>query len=128
MAARCLAAKADALVTCGADEVLPGQGSVDGRDSVVEACRSSAAEMDALAGHELVRLVSVASGSAAAVDAVVRCTDQEGSESSVSSADIYEFDAQHRVLVITSYAVEVGGVDPASAPIGDEEDRERTTR
>ena len=44
--------------------VLPGQGSVDGRDSVVEACRSSAAEMAALAGHELVRLVSVGSGSA----------------------------------------------------------------
>ena len=35
----------------------------------------------------------------------------------MSSADIYEFDAQDRVLVITSsYAVEVGRVDPASAP------------
>jgi hypothetical protein len=60
------------------------------------------------------------------VDAVVRCTDHERSESYVSSADIYEFDAQHRVLVITSYAGEVGAVDPASAPIGDEEDREPT--
>lgn len=96
--------------------VLPGQGSVDGRDAVVAACRSSAAEMDALAAHDLVRFVSVAGGSVAAVDAVGRYVDHDGGESFVSSADIYEFDPQGRVVVITSYAVEVGGADPASAP------------
>ncbi len=37
----------------------------------------------------------------------------------MSSADLYEFDAHGRLAVITSYAVEVGGVDPASAPPGD---------
>ena len=99
--------------------VLPGQGSLDGRDPVVEACRASAAEMGALAGQDLVRLVSVSAGSVAAVDAVSRYVDHSGGESFVSSADIYEFDAQGRVLVITSYAVQVGGVDPASAPAGD---------
>ncbi len=99
--------------------VLPGQGSIDGRDSVVEACRASAAQMDSLAAHGLVRLVSVASGSLAAVDAVGRYVDQDGGESFVSSADIYEFDSQARVAVITSYAVEVGGSDPASPPLTD---------
>jgi SnoaL-like domain len=96
--------------------VLPGHGSIDGRDAVVEASRASAEQMDALAGHGLVRLVSAASGSVAAVDAVGRYVDQDGGESFVSSADIYEFDSQNRVVVITSYAVEVGGADPASAP------------
>ncbi len=96
--------------------VLPGQGSLEGRDAVVAACRSSAAEMAALTGHDLIRLVSAASGSVAAVDAVGRYVDHDGVETFVSSADVYEFDAQGQVLVITSYAVEVGGVDPASAP------------
>lgn len=99
--------------------VLPGQGSINGRDAVVEACRASAAQMAALAAHGLVRLVSVASGSVAAVDAVGRYVDQDGGESFVSSADIYEFDSQDRVAVITSYAVEVGGADPSSAPLND---------
>jgi hypothetical protein len=98
--------------------VLPGQGSIEGRAAVVEACRSSAAELDALAGHDLVRLVSVAGKDAAAVDAVGRYIDHDGAESFVSSADIYEFDGQGRVVVITSYTVEVGGVDPATAPLG----------
>jgi len=98
--------------------VLPGQGSIDGRAQVVEACRSSAAQMDALAGHELVRLVSVAGEDVAAVDALGRYTDHDGGESFVSSADIYEFDGQGRVVVITSYTVEVGGLDPATAPGG----------
>lgn len=96
--------------------VLPGQGSIDGRDAVVEACRSSAAEMAALAGHDLVRLVSVSDGSVAAVDAVSRYVDPDGGETFVSSADVYELDEEGRVVLITSYAAEVGGVDPASAP------------
>ena len=99
--------------------VLPGQGSIEGRDAVVEACRSSAAEMAVLAVHEQVRLVSVSDGSVAVVDAVSRYVDHDGGESFVSSADIYEFDDQGRVVVITSYAVEVGGADPASAPVDD---------
>lgn len=99
--------------------VLPGQGSLDGRDAVVEACRSSAAEMGALAVHEQVRLVSVSDGSVAVVDAVSRYVDHDGAESFVSSADIYELDDQGRVVIITSYAVEVGGADPASAPVDD---------
>ncbi len=98
--------------------VVPGQGALEGHDAVAAACRSSAAEMEALSGHDLLRLVSAASGSVAVVDAVGRYVDSDGVESFVSSADVYEFDADGRVATITSYAVEVGGPDPASAPAG----------
>ena len=87
--------------------VLPGQASIEGRDAVIAACDSSAAEMAQLASAEFSRFVSVASDRTAAVDAVGRYTSPDGSLSVVSSADIYEFDGDGSVTRITSYAVEL---------------------
>ena len=58
-------------------------------------------------GSDVLRLVSVADADAAAVDATIRCRTQDGSISTVSSADIYEFDAAGLLTTITSYAVEL---------------------
>jgi len=44
---------------------------------------------------------------AAAVDATIRYKRPDGSSSTVSSADIYEFDAAGRLTTVTSYAVEL---------------------
>src|SRR4051794_6701999 len=87
--------------------VLPGQATIEGRDAVVAACTSSADEMAQLASAEFRRFVSVAGDRVAAVDAVGRYVSEDGSVSVVSSADIYEFDDDGRVRVITSYAVEL---------------------
>jgi ketosteroid isomerase-like protein len=87
--------------------VLPGQDRIEGRDAVVAACTSAAAEMAELAGTEFSRFVSVAGDRVAAVDAVGRYVSRDGSVSVVSSADIYEFDGDGRVTTITSYAVEL---------------------
>jgi ketosteroid isomerase-like protein len=87
--------------------VSPGQASIEGRDAVVAACESSAAEMAQLASAEFSRFVSVSGDGVAAVDAVGRYTAPDGSVSVVSSADIYEFDGDGLVTRVTSYAVEL---------------------
>jgi ketosteroid isomerase-like protein len=87
--------------------VLPGQERIEGREAVVAACTSAAAEMAQLAGTEFSRFVSVADGQVAAVDAVGHYVSRDGGVSVVSSADIYEFDGAGRVTTITSYAVEL---------------------
>ena len=87
--------------------VLPGQGAIEGKTAVVEACDSSAAEMAELARVEFTRFVSVAGDRVAAVDAVARYESPDGSVSVVASADIYEFDGDGLVTTITSYAVEL---------------------
>ena len=87
--------------------VLPGQATLEGREAVVAACEAAAAGFRGLAGHELTRLVAVADDRVAAVDAVGRYTSEDGSVSVVSSADVYEFDADGRLTTITSYAVEL---------------------
>ncbi|GEM_PF-4762384 len=56
---------------------MPGQEGIEGREAVVAACEKASAEMDTL------------------------------TTSVVSPADIYEFDADGRVTVITSYTVEL---------------------
>jgi hypothetical protein len=87
--------------------VLPGHAPIDGKDAVVAACNSSTEEMAKLASAEFSRFVSVAGDRVAAVDAVGRYESPDGSVSVVSSADIYEFDDDGLVAVITSYAVEL---------------------
>jgi hypothetical protein len=87
--------------------MMPGEAVIDGRDAVVAACESSAAEMAQLASAEFSRFVSVAGNRVAAVDAVGRYVSPDGSVSVVSSADIYEFDREGLITAITSYAVEL---------------------
>ena len=87
--------------------VVPGQAPIEGRAEVVAACESAAVEFGQLAGVEVLRFVSVADDRVAAVDATVQYTSSDGSVSVVSSADIYEFDADGGLTTITSYAVEV---------------------
>jgi hypothetical protein len=87
--------------------VLPGHPPIEGKEAVVSACDSAADEMGQLASAEFTRFVSVASDRVAAVDAVGRYVSSDGSVSVVSSADIYEFDDEGLVAVITSYAVEL---------------------
>lgn len=89
--------------------MLPGQDTLEGKDAVVAACDSSAAEMARLASTEFSRFVSVHDDRVAAVDAIGRYVSQDGSVSVVSSADVYEFDGDGRVTTITSYAVELDG-------------------
>lgn len=89
--------------------VLVGESTIDGRDAVIEACESTAAE---LAGSTtaFTRFVTVAGKDAVAVDAVGRYTDPAGQTSVVASCDIYQFDddPDHAAITtITSYAVEL---------------------
>lgn len=91
-----------------ADEVrwvVPGRDPIEGRDAVVAACERTLAEVATTA--TLDRFVSVADATTAAVDAVGRYVGADGTPSLASSADIYEFDADDRVVRITSYAVEL---------------------
>ncbi len=87
--------------------VIPGQTPIEGKTDVVAACQSAAAEFGRLAGTDVLRFVSVAGDHLAAVDATVRYRSFDRSVSVVSSADIYEFDADGFVTTVTSYAVEL---------------------
>jgi hypothetical protein len=87
--------------------VVPGQRPIEGKADVMAACESAAAELAQLAGIEVLRFVSVADDVAAAVDATIRYKRPDGSISTVSSADVYEFDAAGRLETVTSYAVEL---------------------
>ena len=87
--------------------VLPGHAAIEGKQAVVAACESAAAEMAGLESTEYTRFVSVAGERAAAVDAIGRYVSPDGSVSVVSSADVYEFDDDGLVSTITSYAVEL---------------------
>lgn len=87
--------------------VLPGHDPIEGKDAVVAACDASTVEMSQLVSAEFIRLVSVAGDRVAAVDAVGRYVSPDGSASVVSSADIYEFDDDGLVSIVTSYAVEL---------------------
>lgn len=84
-----------------------GEGVVTGRQSVVDACESTLAEL-ATTTTVFSRFVVVADadGRAAAVDVVARYVDPDGTTSVVSSCDIYEF-SDGLVTTITSYAVEL---------------------
>jgi hypothetical protein len=87
--------------------VLLDHGAIEGKDAVVAACDSSAAEMSGLASVEFSRFDSVAGDRLAVVDAEARYESPDGSVSVVSSADIYEFNGAGLVTTITSYAVEL---------------------
>jgi ketosteroid isomerase-like protein len=84
-----------------------GEGVVTGRQSVVDACESTLAEL-ATTTTVFSRFVVVADadGKSAAVDVVARYVDPDGTTSVVSSCDIYEF-SDGLVTTITSYAVEL---------------------
>lgn len=84
-----------------------GEGVVTGRQSVVDACESTLAEL-ATTTTVFSRFVVVADadGKSAAVDVVARYVDPDGTTSVVSSCDIYEF-SDGLVTAITSYAVEL---------------------
>jgi len=87
--------------------VLLDHGEIEGKDAVVEACDSSAAEMAKLASVDFRRFDAVAGDRLAVIDAEARYESPDGSVSLVSSADVYEFDDNGLVEIITSYAVEL---------------------
>ena len=85
--------------------VLVGGDPIEGRDAVVAACEGTLAELrETTATFE--RFVVVADGDTAAVDAVGRYTAADGTQSVVSSCDVYEASGG-RVVRITSYTVEL---------------------
>jgi ketosteroid isomerase-like protein len=105
----------EALTRVADDAVwhLVGQGRVEGREAIAEACRSTAAELDGVETTWL-RLVSTGPGDVVAVDAISRYAGPGDAVSTVSSCDVYEFDGE-TVVRITSYAVELAADDPAAA-------------
>ena len=89
--------------------VVPGHDPIVGRSAVVAACEETSAHLAGLARTEFTRFVVVADDRVAAVDAIGRYVSHDGSTSVVSSADVYELDADGLVTTITSYAVELDG-------------------
>ena len=84
--------------------LLPGAEGLEGRDAVVAACRSTAADL-ADTPIQVDRFVVVDGGDVVAVDTVTRYGD--GDEiSTVASCDIYEY-RDGLIVRITSYTVEV---------------------
>ena len=96
--------------------VLVGEGTVLGREAVVEACDELTAELEGTA-VETLRSLSVVGEDAVAVDSVVAYTAADGSRSVVSSCDVYELDAGS-VVRITSYNVELTDALAAGAVAG----------
>jgi limonene-1,2-epoxide hydrolase len=90
-----------------------GQGTVTGRQAVVDACEATLAELGTTT-VEFARFGVVADDATAAVDVVGRYVDADGGVSVVSSCDVYEFTGG-LLTTLTSYAVEL---DPAAAADG----------
>ncbi|MBB3677540.1 nuclear transport factor 2 family protein [Modestobacter versicolor] len=82
-----------------------GQGTLTGRQAVVDACEATRAELVGTA-VEFSRFVVIADGDAAAVDVIARYVATDGEVSVVSSCDVYGF-ADGVLTEITSYAVEL---------------------
>jgi SnoaL-like domain len=91
---------------------LVGQARLEGRDAIIKACRATAAE-NAETDTTWLRFVSAGTGAVVAVDAIGRYTGPSDTVSTVSSCDIYEFDGDMMVAII-SYAVELATDDPAA--------------
>jgi ketosteroid isomerase-like protein len=91
--------------------ISPGGETLTGKEAVIAACDSSSAELSQLARTEFSRFVAVGDDRVAAVDAVGHYVSHDGTTSVVSSADIYEFDADGLITTITSYAVELAAED-----------------
>jgi hypothetical protein len=85
--------------------VLIGGETLQGRDSVIEACEQTAAEL-AHSKNEFLRFLTIAGADAVAVDAVGRYVAADGTTSVVASCDIYEF-TDGVVTAITSYTTEL---------------------
>ena len=82
-----------------------GQGTLTGRQAVVDACEATLTELDGTS-VEFSRFVVIADDDAAAVDVVARYVAADGAVSVVSSCDVYAF-AGGALTDITSYAVEL---------------------
>jgi ketosteroid isomerase-like protein len=82
-----------------------GQGTFTGRQTVIDTCEATLAELAGTA-VEFSRFVVVADDDAAAVDVVARYVAADGEVSVVSSCDVYGF-AGGMLTEITSYAVEL---------------------
>jgi len=80
-----------------------------GRQAVVDACEATLAAL-ATVTTEFSRFVVIADAEVAAVDVIGRYVDADGSTSTVSSCDVYEF-RDGMIATITSYTVEL---DPTS--------------
>jgi ketosteroid isomerase-like protein len=89
--------------------VLVGEGEINGRQAVIDACEGTLAELSK-GTAEFLRFVVIAEDDAVAVDAVGRYVNPDGSTSLVSSCDIYQF-RDGAIASITTYAVEL---DPAT--------------
>ena len=85
--------------------VLPGAAPISGRDSVVAACRQSA---EYLAGvtTDFHRFRVVIGEETAVVESLADYVESDGSRSTVSSCDLYDFEGESLVR-ITSYNVEL---------------------
>lgn len=82
-----------------------GAGIVNGRDDLVEACRTLQTE---LIGTTVTfeRLRAIVAADSVVVDSVATYTDSAGDESVVASCDIYDF-AGDRIVAIRSFNVEL---------------------
>lgn len=85
--------------------VLVGGDRIEGRETVISLCKETLTGL-ADTTTEFERFLVIADETAAAVDVVARYVDADGSATTVSSCDLYEFD-QGLVTTITSYTVEV---------------------
>jgi len=83
---------------------LVGVARIEGRDAIIDACRSTVDE-NADVETRWLRFVTAGSDTVVAVDAVGRYAGPRG-VSTVSSCDIFEFDGD-MITTITSYAVEL---------------------
>ena len=82
-----------------------GQGTVTGRQAVVDACEATLAEL-ATGSAEFLRFDVVSDGDRVAVDTVTRYTAADGSSGTVSSCDVYEF-RDDLLVAVRSYTVEL---------------------
>jgi ketosteroid isomerase-like protein len=89
--------------------VARGESTTVGREAVVAACETAAAELAAMTTN-FSTFRTVDGGDTIAVETVGRYVDKDGAVSNVASCDLYTFD-DGRLTEIVSYAVEVD--DPA---------------
>lgn len=95
--------------------ILIGGETLSGRERVIEACEQTLTEL-ADTTSNFSRFLAIADDDAVAVDTISRYTAPDGTSTTVSSCDIYEFTAD-RVTTITSYTAELDSPEEqASTP------------
>ena len=91
--------------------ILVGGPTLEGRQALVEACENTVHEL-AGTSTTFTKFRTVVCDLTVVVDSTAAYREPDGTTTVVGSCDLYDFDADDRIVMITSYTVELPNDEP----------------